>query len=63
MNGVNAGDLPFCAWENYGTIRGTSAPAFKVKPRQHLMWNHSKVRPMSNRLLRLPTYVVLGSVK
>ena len=52
-NGFNAGALPFFAWENYGTIRGTSTPAFKVEPRQHLMWNHSKVRPISTRLPRL----------
>ena len=28
-NGFNAGAHPFCAWESYRTIRGTSTPAFK----------------------------------
>ena len=46
VNGLSAGARPFCAWENYETIRGISNPAFKVDLRQHLMWNHSKVVPL-----------------
>ena len=30
VNGLNAGAHPFCAWENYETIGGTSNPGFKV---------------------------------
>ena len=41
VNGLNAGAQP------YETIGGTSNPAFKVDLRQHLMWNHSKVVPLS----------------
>ena len=44
VNGFYAGAHPVCAWVNNGTTRGISTPAFKVELRQHLMWNHTKVR-------------------
>ena len=44
-----------CLGKPWNHKRYLIAPAFIVKPRQHLMRNHSKVRPISNRLPELVT--------